>query len=73
MRMTRMRKSTKIAVAFLIYISVTAAYLLPRNTEIDRTEKYLTIAGAYIVVLLLWWVLRKKEQIRERYEKNRLK
>lgn len=68
-----MRKSTKIAVAFLIYISVTAAYLLPRNTEIDRTEKYLTIAGAYIVVLLLWWVLRKKEQIRERYEKNRLK
>lgn len=73
MRMTRMRKSTKIAVAFLIYISVTAAYLLPRNTEIDRTEKYLTIAGAYVVVLLLWWVLRKKEQIRERYEKNRLK
>lgn len=73
MRMTRMRKSTKIAVAFLIYISVTAAYLLPRNTEIDRTEKYLTITGAYIVVLLLWWVLRKKEQIRERYEKNRLK
>ncbi len=73
MRMTRMRKSTKIAVAFLIYISVTAAYLLPRNTEIDRAEKYLTIAGAYVVVLLLWWVLRKKEQIRERYEKNRLK
>ena len=73
MRMTRMRKSTKIAVAFLIYISVTAAYLLPRNAEIDRTEKYLTIAGAYVVVLLLWWVLRKKEQIRERYEKNRLK
>lgn len=70
MRMTRMRKSTKIAVAFLIYISVTAAYLLPRNTEIDRIEKYFTIAGAYVVVLLLWWVLRKKEQIRERYEKN---
>lgn len=68
--MKKIRKSTKVAVAFLVYISATAAYLLPRNTEIDRTEKYLTVAGAYVVVLLLWWVLRKKEDMRGRYSKR---
>lgn len=68
--MKKIRKSTKVAVAFLVYISATAAYLLPRNAEIDRTEKYLTIAGAYVVVLLLWWVLRKKEDMRGRYSKR---
>lgn len=54
------------ALAFLVYVSVTAAYLLPRNTEVSETEKYLTVAVSYVIVLLLWLVLRKKEQMRER-------
>lgn len=68
--MKKIRKSTGIALAFLIYISVTAAYLLPRNTEVSRTEKYLTVAVALVIVFLLWLVLRKKEQMRERREKD---
>ncbi len=67
--MKKIRKSTKVAVAFLIYVSATAAYLLPRNTEIGRSEKYFTLAGAYVIVALLWWVLRKKERLKE---ENRL-
>ena len=38
-RMKKIRKSTGVALAFLIYVSVTAAYLLPRNTEVSPTEK----------------------------------
>lgn len=56
--------------AFLVYVSLTAAYLLPRNTEIGPTEKWVTVAGSYVIVLLLWLVLRKKEQMRERREKD---
>ena len=63
--MKKIRKSTGVAIAFLIYVSVTAAYLLPRNTE-----KILTVAGSYVIVLLLWLVLRKKEQMRERRKKD---
>ena len=37
--MKKIRKSTGVALAFLIYVSVTAAYLLPRNTEVSLTEK----------------------------------
>ena len=64
--MKKIKKSTGVAIAFLIYVSVTAAYLLPRNTEVSQTEKILTEVVSYATVLLLWLVLRKKEQMRER-------
>ena len=75
-RMKKIKKSTGVAIAFLIYVSVTAAYLLPRNTEVGQTEKILTVVGSYAIVLLLWLVLRKKEQMRERRkeeQKNELR
>ena len=60
--MKKIRKSTGVALAFLIYVSVTAAYLLPRNTEVSLTEKIIPVAVSYVIVLLLWLVLRKDEQ-----------
>ena len=66
--MRKIKRSTGVALAFLIYVSVTAAYLLPRNTEVSQTEKILTVAGSF--VFLLWLVLRKKEQMRERRKKD---
>lgn len=68
--MKKIKKSTGVALAFLIYVSVTAAYLLPRNTEVSPTEKIVTVAVSYVIVLFLWLVLRKKEQMRERREKD---
>ena len=68
--MKKIKKSTGVVIAFLIYVSVTAAYLLPRNTEVSNTEKWLTVAVSYVIVLFLWLVLRKKEQMRERRNKD---
>lgn len=69
--MKKIRKSTWVTVALLIYVSVTAAYLLPRNTEVSETEKYLTLAVSYAIVLALWLVLRKKEKMQQqRREKD---
>ena len=60
--MKKIKKSTGVAIAFLIYVSVTAAYLLPRNTEVGQTGKILTVVGSYVP--------RKKEQMRERRKKD---
>ncbi len=70
----KIKKSTGLTIALLIYVSVTAAYFLPRNTEISNTEKYVTVAVSYIIVLVLWLVLRKKEQLQQkrREEDSRL-
>lgn len=70
--MKRLKKSTGLTLALLIYVSATAAYFLPRNTEISNTEKYVTVAVSYIIVLVLWLVLRKKEELqRRRQEEDR--
>ena len=55
-----------------LYTTVMAVYFLPRNSEISSTEKWLTVAGSYVIIVLLWFVLRKKEQLAERRD-NELK
>ena len=70
--MKKFNKSTGLPVALLIYVSATAAYFLPRNTEISNTEKYITVIASYVIVLVLWLVLRKKEELqRKRREEDR--
>ena len=70
--MKKFNKSTGLTVALLIYVSATAAYFLTRNTEISNTEKYITVIASYVIVLVLWLVLRKKEELqRKRREEDR--
>lgn len=64
--MKKIRKSTGLTIALLIYVSATAAYFLPRNSEIEQSEKYITVVASYVIVLLLWLVLRKKEQLQQK-------
>ena len=69
--MKKLKKSTGLTVALLIYVSATAAYFLPRNTEISNTEKYITVIASYVIVLAL--LLRKKEELqRKRREEDKI-
>lgn len=61
--MKKIKKSTGLTLALLVYVTATAAYFLPRNTEISETEKYVTVITSYVIVLVLWLVLRKKEEL----------
>ena len=71
--MKKLKKSTGLTVALLIYVSATEAYFLPRNTEISNTEKYITVIASYVIVLALWLVLRKKEELqRKRREEDKI-
>ena len=71
--MKKLKKSTGLTVALLIYVSATAAYFLPRNTEISNTGKYVTVIASYVIVLALWLVLRKKEELqRKRREEDKI-
>ena len=71
--MKKLKKSTGLTVALLIYVSATAAYFLPRNTDISNTEKYVTVIASYVIVLALWLVLRKKEELqRKRREEDKI-
>jgi hypothetical protein len=47
-----------------------AIYLVPRNHNISELEKYLTVAASYVVVALLWFVLRRKERLADERRKD---
>lgn len=69
--MKKIKKSTGLTLALLVYVTATAVYFLPRNAEISETEKYVTVVVSYVIVLVLWLVLRKKEELqRKRHEEN---
>lgn len=61
--MKKYKKSVWLSVLLFIYVTVMAIYFLPRNTQIGETEKYLTVGASYVIVLLLWFVLRRKERL----------
>lgn len=61
--MKKIKKSTILSLVLLAYITAMAIYFLPRNTEIGTTEKYVTVIASYLIVLLLWLVLRYKERM----------
>lgn len=65
--MKKIKKSTGLTIALLVYVTLTAAYFLPRNTEIDTTQKWITVGASYLIVLLLWLVLRKKEAMMRKH------
>jgi ABC-type nickel/cobalt efflux system permease component RcnA len=50
-----------------------AVYMLPRNSEMSHTEKYITLSASYIIVIVLWFILRKKEQIQQKHREKEQK
>lgn len=57
------KKSVLLPLILFVYTTIMAIYFLPRNTEVGDTEKWLTLIGAYVIIILLRYVLRKKEQM----------
>ena len=66
----KFKKSTWLPLALLIYTTAMAAYLLPKNSEISDTEKWLTFGASYGIIALLWYVLRLKERRLEQRNKE---
>ena len=67
--MRKFRKSTWMPLALFVYTTAMAAYFLPKNTEISDTEKWITFGASYMIIALLWYVLRLKEKQIEQYNR----
>lgn len=68
--MRKLKKSTWMPLALLVYTTAMAAYFLPKNSEISDTEKWVTFGASYLIVALLWYVLRLKEKRMEQYNRK---
>lgn len=68
--MRKFRKSTWMPLALLVYTTGMALYFLPKNSEISDTEKWVTFGASYLIIGLLWIVLRAKEKRMEQRNKE---
>ena len=68
--MRKFRKSTWMPLALLVYTTAMAIYFLPKNTEISDTEKWVTFGASYLIIGLLWYLLRLKEKRLEKRNKE---
>ena len=64
--MKRYKKSIIMPLALFIYATVMAIYFIPRNQELGNMEKWGTVTASYVIIALLWWVLRNKEQMMDK-------
>ena len=66
----KIKKSTWMPLALLAYTTGMAIYFLPKNSEISDTEKWTTCGASYLIIGLLWYVLRLKEKRMEQRNKE---
>ena len=71
--MRKFKKSTWMPLALLVYTTGMALYFLPKNSEVSDTEKWVTFGASYLIIGLLWIVLRAKEKrMEQRSERTRV-
>ena len=68
--MKKLKKSTWMPLALLVYTTAMAVYFLPKNSEISDTEKWVTFGASFGIIALLWYVLRLKEKRMEQRNKE---
>ena len=65
--MKKYKKQLLISLLLLVYVSGMAIYFVPRNTEMTVTEKIVTIAVSYLLVVAVGVVLLFREKLRNKY------
>jgi undecaprenyl pyrophosphate phosphatase UppP len=66
----RRGKAFWLPLCLALYATVVAALYLPRQTEVPLQEKLITFVVSYVVIGLLWWVLRLQEKRRREEEEK---
>lgn len=68
--MLRSRKPWLIPSLLAVYATFMFAYLLPRNQVASTFEKVIVVGATYGVLVILYFLLRKKEKMAREREKD---
>ena len=67
----RFIKNPNITIAVLaIYTAIMYIYLFPKNTEMSNTEKWITVGISVGILILLWFLLRRRNRLRKEREEK---
>lgn len=67
----RFIKNPNITITILaIYTAIMYIYLFPRNTEMTNNEKWATVGASAIMLVALWFLLRRRNRLRKEREED---
>ena len=62
-------KKHKLIVGLLfVYMTGMYIYFFPRNNEMSDVEKWAIVAVSYLLLVILWFVLKRRDTLRSRRE-----
>ena len=62
-------KKHKLIVGLLfVYMTGMYIYFFPRNNEMSDVEKWALVAVSYLLLVILWFVLKRRDTLRSRRE-----
>jgi membrane protease YdiL (CAAX protease family) len=60
-------KKHKLIVGLLfVYMTGMFVYLFPRNNEMSEVEKWAVVGVSYLLLIILWFVLKKRDSLRSK-------
>ncbi len=62
-------KKHKLIVGLLfVYMTGMYIYFFPRNNEMSDVEKWVVVGVSYLLLVILWFVLKRRDRLRSRHE-----
>ena len=62
-------KKHKLIVGLLfVYMTGMYIYFFPRNNEMSDVEKWAVVGVSYLLLVILWFVLKRRDRLRNRHE-----
>ncbi len=62
-------KKHKLIVGLLfVYMTGMYIYFFPRNNEMSDVEKWAIVAVSYLLLVVLWFVLKRRDRLRSKHE-----
>lgn len=62
------RKHKLIVGLLFVYMTGMFAYFFPRNNEMSDAEKWTVVAVSYLLLVILWFVLKRRDRLRSKHE-----
>lgn len=67
----RFIKNPNVTVAILaVYTAIMYIYLFPKNTEMSNAEKWATVGASAVILVVLWFLLRRRNKLRKEREED---
>ena len=51
-----------------VYMTGMYIYFFPRNNEMSDVEKWAIVAVSYLLLVVLWFVLKRRDRLRSKHE-----